>query len=96
VVDSSLFGRNRIVRVCRCEPFHFTVDHCIHVELWTRVVLTTVDEPLDERDDEDDGERNDAVVHVVACYREVGGKYEKHGGQDGPEYSGLRLSVLER
>lgn len=54
----------------------------VDFDLRSSIVLASIDEPLNNADEQYDCKRNDAVVHVVPCYRELGWEDEKDRGDN--------------
>jgi hypothetical protein len=54
----------------------------VNFDLRSCVVLAAVDEPLHDADEQDDCKRNDAVVHIAPCYRELRREDEEDRGDD--------------
>ena len=61
-------------------PIQLRTQQRVFIDMRALVVLPPINPPLNSRDDQDDGKRDDAVVHVVAGHGELGGEDEEDCG----------------
>jgi hypothetical protein len=72
---------------------HVSCFESILVDVWATIVFATVNEPLEYRDDQDDRESRNTVVHVVTRDRQDGWEHEEDCGQDGICDADLEMSA---
>jgi hypothetical protein len=76
-----------------CHPQYLPLPHRLHIQLRSRIVLPSIDKPLKRADDNDDGEGDNAIVHVAGRDGKFGGKDEEDGRYYNVDYSDLEARM---